>query len=182
MKDRPNKAPSGKHDEASSECLTMVQQVFLDEIRGKNAAIQSYDDIIWKIRTGYLTLLFAGWAILLEGMIGRTQSQDDRSGKYIAILSLVSLGLTIAGFYIDRSYSRRKARVIHALDRLTHEVVTTGGDVKKIPLDLLNISGDDPHATFDEGRFQFALRKAALVYFVPFVTVLLAGAIVLLTK
>ena len=45
---------------------TIIQKMVLDEISGKNNAIQSYDVTLWKIRSGFLTLLFAGWGALLS--------------------------------------------------------------------------------------------------------------------
>jgi hypothetical protein len=40
----------------------LLGSLVLDEIEGKNKAIHAYDGMVWKIRSGFLTLLFAGWA------------------------------------------------------------------------------------------------------------------------
>lgn len=182
MKELKKKALPENTGRTTVEESTLLEQVFLSEISGKNCAIQSYDDIIWKIRTGYLTLFFAGWAILLTGMVESARPQAQEFVIYIAVMFLFSLGLTVGGFFIDSTYTQRKAKVICALDRLTNSVGKCGGDLKKISLELLQISGDDPDAPYDKKRYHEALRGAACVYFVPLATVVMAGGIILVTK
>jgi hypothetical protein len=43
-------------------------------------------------------------------------------------LFLFSVGFAFGAGYVDRSYIRRKFRVIHALDRLTDEIASCDGD------------------------------------------------------
>ena len=38
----------------------LSEQIILNEIAGKNAAIHVYDKIFWVIRTGYITIVFDG--------------------------------------------------------------------------------------------------------------------------
>jgi hypothetical protein len=47
----------------------LLEQIVLGEIAGKNRAIHAYDGIVWKLRSGFLTLLFGGWSILLTGIV-----------------------------------------------------------------------------------------------------------------
>ena len=37
----------------------LLEHMILEEIKGKNAAIHSYDKMMWTFRSGYLTLVFA---------------------------------------------------------------------------------------------------------------------------
>jgi hypothetical protein len=43
----------------------LISKIIVDEIGGKNQAIHAYDKMIWTVRTGFLTLFFARWGILL---------------------------------------------------------------------------------------------------------------------
>jgi hypothetical protein len=49
---------------------------------GKNRAIHAYDGIVWNIRSGFLTLLFGGWSILLTGIV---QTKDKSPADYQAL-------------------------------------------------------------------------------------------------
>ena len=51
-----------------------MEKFVLSEIAGKKAAIHAYDGIVWKIRSGFLTLTFGGWAIMLQSLAGRFPS------------------------------------------------------------------------------------------------------------
>jgi hypothetical protein len=57
----------------------LLKQIVLGEIEGKNRAIHAYDGIVWKIRSGFLTLLFGGWSILLTGIV---KTKDKAIGDY----------------------------------------------------------------------------------------------------
>jgi hypothetical protein len=46
----------------------LIAKIVLGEIEGKNRATHTYDGILWKIRSGFLILLFGGGAILLTGI------------------------------------------------------------------------------------------------------------------
>ena len=46
--------------------MSLQKDIILGEIAGKNTAIHAYDKILWMIRTGYLTLFYGGWAIVLN--------------------------------------------------------------------------------------------------------------------
>jgi hypothetical protein len=41
----------------------------MTEVAGKNAAIASYDHMIWTVRSGFLTLFFGGWGLLLKSLL-----------------------------------------------------------------------------------------------------------------
>ena len=122
----------------------VFEKIVLGEIEGKNRAIHAYDGIVWKIRSGFLTLLFGGWSILLTGIV---QTKDKSPVDYQPLawgLFLFSLGFAFGARYVDRSYIRRKFRVILALDRLMDEIGSCAGDYRKLPIELLRVAGDNP--------------------------------------
>lgn len=101
--------------------LTFREQIILNEIKGKNEAIQSYDQILWKIRPGYLTLIFAGWGFLLKGILDKIDTIDAwlrHLDKVLIPTLLVSIGLCVGAMIIDLGFVRRKFRVIAALNRM----------------------------------------------------------------
>lgn len=149
-----------------------LEKVILGEIEGKNRAIHAYDGMVWKIRTGFLTLLFGGWAILLKGII--TESTAGY-GKIILGLFLFSLGFAFGAWYVDRNYVRRKFRVILALDRLTEEIRSCRGAYLKIAPELLKVAGDNADMSYDSKGYREAVKAELSVYLVPLV--ILAGVL-----
>ena len=63
---------------------TFLQKTVLREIEGKNRAIHAYDDIVWKIRSGFVTLLFGGWAIVLKSMV-ESKSESLSAQRYAGL-------------------------------------------------------------------------------------------------
>jgi len=157
-----------------------MEKIVLGEIEGKNRAIHAYDGMVWKIRTGFLTLLFGGWAILLKGIV---ESTEKCPGAYRALawgLFLFSLGFSFGAWYIDRSYVRRKFRVILALGRLIDELRCCGGDYFKITPELLKVAGDSADMPYMSKGYHQAAKAELSVYFIPLA--ILAGVIVMVVR
>jgi hypothetical protein len=91
---------SGGHDDRSKPVL---EKVVLGEIDGKNRAIHAYDSISWKVRTGFLTLLFGGWAILLKGIVEASETTHYAHRSLTWGLLLFSAGFAFGAWLIDRS-------------------------------------------------------------------------------
>lgn len=97
--------------------MSLHKDIILGEIAGKNAAVHAYDKILWMIRTGYLTLFYGAWAIVLKGII-------DDGGDYIQyketmiFMFSITFSLAIGACVVDNNYVRRKFRVIFALNKL----------------------------------------------------------------
>jgi hypothetical protein len=153
----------------------LFEKMVLGEIEGKNSAIHTYDDIIWKIRTGYLTLVFAGWAILLKSIADSQQRTGQGFESITIAMFFFSVGLAAGGWFVDRAYSRRKARVIHALDRLMQAIADNSGDFGKVPVELLKVAGDNPDVPYDSRGYREGLAGGLCVYFVPLITLAVAG-------
>src|SRR5262245_28107861 len=126
--------------------LSFAEKLVLDEISGKNKAIHAYDKMIWTVRTGFLTLFFAGWGILLKTLVEKPSREPDAlDNRILLVMLLVSVTLGIGGLVIDLNYARRKFRVIYALDSLMSGIVQRRGQVQGELGDIeafLHISGD----------------------------------------
>ena len=105
-----------------AQSIELLEKILLNEIEGKNRAIHAYDGIVWKIRTGFLTLLFGAWAILLKGFVETSQARSSGHVDISLGLLVFSLGFALGAWLIDRNYVQRQFRVILALDRLTDEL------------------------------------------------------------
>ena len=110
--------PNNKKDDIEEQkSLCLNKDIILGEITGKNAAIHAYDKIIWMIRSGYFTLLYGGWAILLNGIIDKEAKVEDYQHLVVLMLA-ITLGLVIGAYVVDRNYMQRKFRVIFSLNKL----------------------------------------------------------------
>jgi hypothetical protein len=145
---------------------TILEKMVLGEIAGKNKAIHAYDEIAWKIRTGFLTLLFGGWGVFLRSTIDAKLPQQEFRAVLIS-LALFSAGFAYAAWSIDRSYLRRKFRVILVLDQISVALAESGGDVTRVSPDLLRVAGDDALKPYDCLGFRDARRTELKVYLVP---------------
>jgi hypothetical protein len=86
--------------------------------------------MIWTVRTGFLTLFFAGWGILLKALIEKSSKEPSvLDNRILLVMLLVSVVLGIGGLIIDQNYAKRKFRVIYALDSLMSGLVQTQGQV-----------------------------------------------------
>lgn len=161
---------------------TMLEQLVLGEVTGKNAAIHAYDKIIWTIRSGYLTLTFIGWSILLKSFCEGNFSQEATMNASVLSMLLLSAGLASGGFVIDLNYVRRKFRVIKALNNLTEKIKDCGGDPAQIPVNLLKVAGDDGDAHYDSKGYQEALHVGRTLYFCPLTFLVVISLIIILMK
>ena len=144
----------------------ILEDVIMQEISGKNAAIHAYDGIVWKIRSGYLALVFGGWAILLKGLADGTL---DKSNIVVVVVSmfLVSLGMSFGGCFVDCNYVRRKFRVILALNDLIGSIIENRDNLNEMSQSLLKVAGHDPAMPYKCDGYQEAASAGKAVYFVP---------------
>lgn len=156
----------------------MIERVVLGEIEGKNRAIHAYDNIVWKIRSGFLALLFGGWSIILTGIVEHQSRAPVQYQTLLWGLLLFSFGLAFGAHYVDRSYVRRKFRVISALDRLVQEVRTCGNDFRAISPELLRVAGDNAEMPYDTASYREASRVELSFYLVPLVILLVVVSLV----
>jgi hypothetical protein len=85
-------------------------EIIRSELAGKNAAIASYVDILWKIRSGYVA---ATGAILAFSPDTAVRNALPAGG-----LVLLLLGLAVLAVVLDYTYSKRQLRVVRSYNRL----------------------------------------------------------------
>jgi hypothetical protein len=100
------------------------QEIVKKEIDGKLAAIHEYDGMLWKLRIGFLSLYFAGWGLLFTTFmkIGMTDKLIVSFNVILFTLAAITLVICTGGWIIDLNISRRKYRVINALNSLYSEI------------------------------------------------------------
>jgi hypothetical protein len=113
------------------------QEIILREIDGKALAAGRYDDMIWKIRTGYVVVLYG--AITL--MIGQSKAWTDS----ILEILILSIGFSLLGFAVDWNFRLRQLRVVVDREKLIKSAFDIAGgqavDSEKIK-PLLRMSGE----------------------------------------
>src|SRR5882672_2255791 len=79
-----------------------VDELILSQLLGKANALNRYDAISWKIRSGYVIVLYGALSVLsgkdfqLKGITGETAA--------LAILIWVALGISLSAFLIDVNF------------------------------------------------------------------------------
>lgn len=157
-----------------------LEKVVLGEIEGKNQALHFYDDIVWKIRSGFLTLLLGGWAIVLKGFVEAPDPRIDRYRGLVGGLLLFSVAFAFGAWHVDRAYVRRRFRVVHALNRLIEELMANGGNLKRVTTPNLKVVGDNPDVPFESPGYRQARSTEFAVYLAP-LGLLLVGVFLVLT-
>ena len=107
------------------------------ELKGKDVALDRYDSILWKIRSGYIIVLYGALSLLVgKGL--------DFAALGIEVLLLVC-GFSTLGYIMDFSFLARQLRVVAAKNLLIDQAVelATGENVDVVTLrELLHIAGE----------------------------------------
>ncbi len=91
-----------------------LEELIWAELQGKDTAIERYDSILWKIRSGYVTILYGAISLL-----GSAISLLDREIQSLSWLVLALIwGFSICAFIIDYGFLKSKFQVVIAKDRL----------------------------------------------------------------
>lgn len=148
-----------------------MQKLVSSEIEGKNNAIHAYDKMVWTVRSGFLTLIFAGWSIAVKAAIESHASLIELI-PYFFVLSIFSLSLAIGAYRIDRNYARRKFRVITALNHLIQVIMNTeSSKMESINnnelTQLLSISGDADNDSYKMQPYYNEINISRIIYGVP---------------
>lgn len=122
--------------------MPIQQQLVLSALEAKLQAIGGYDSILWKIRTGYLVVLYGGLALLL-GASGVPEQVAVAADRVLSILLLV-FGFSVSAFLVDYSYLRKKLRVIVARNRLIDLALQADYHDEALLIKLLHIVGETP--------------------------------------
>lgn len=147
-----------KKENKAHWAVTLLQS----EMTGKVRATGDYDNIIWKIRAGYVAILYGSLALLL----GQKEAPDLSTLNLSTWLTIMTLiyGFSLTSLIVDFAYVCKKMRVTAARDGIMDKIVNEGlmesfsrGNVEKlIELDkLLVLSGES-----DAGDFPPDVRGA----------------------
>jgi hypothetical protein len=123
------------------------EELIRSELTGKVAASGAYDNILWKIRTGYVIVLYGALTIA-----GATKTLDS---PWVTVILVT--GFSFAAGFIDYQFLTAKLRVVVALNRLMEITwrVANGElalrSVDELPR-LLRMSGEDSSYNPEAGR------------------------------
>jgi hypothetical protein len=159
--------------------LSLLEKLVLDEISGKNRAIHAYDRMMWTTRSGFLTLFFAGWGVLLKALVEKPSREPSAvDNRILLVTTLVSVMLGIGGLVVDLNYARRKFRVIYALDRLMSGVLQRHGQVHEGLGDIevcLQVSGDKGDENYRKvSGYSHEAAASRTIYLLPMAVAMLA--------
>lgn len=126
-----------------------LDELMRGQLAGKLVALGRYDEILWKIRTGYVAVLYGMLAFLL-GSESRLAEALAPAGALEALFPM-SLGLSMCALLIDCSFLLAKLRVVAARDRLSDLAALRAREARPLTDDetrellrLLHLSGEQP--------------------------------------
>ena len=114
-----------------------ISEILKVELPGKKVAMGRYDEILWKIRSGYL--------VVLAGTLGFFVTKESTLHLTPAIL-IVVLWFSLVAWIIDITYRRRQLRVVKAYNELVSSAIKNlpkEEGLKHIAVTLFHISGEN---------------------------------------
>jgi len=163
---------------------TLLQKTILFEMEGKNQAIHEYDKMIWVLRTGFLTVFFATWALLIKSII----DNGDISifCQLWDLLAIIAIVITLGALIVDSNYVRRKYRVIKALNKMYKTIIEVskagfpGAEIFKEVLQISGTTTDSDPGTLKGTGYWRDMIICLVVYLMPLIALLIG--FVLLAK
>lgn len=123
-----------------------VEELIRSQLAGKAKALELYDAILWKIRAGYLTVLYA----LLTVLSGKEFQLAELIGpqRKIDFLFYTAVSFSSCAFLLDLKFLFAKHKVVQARNRLSdcaYDLASQKkgggqGELKR----LLHLSGESP--------------------------------------
>jgi hypothetical protein len=131
-----------KADAKRAENLSRIPEPIRQALKDKLQAIAGYDAILWKIRTGYLLVLYGALGLTLgTGGLGEVGDLANNPARSMTVLSLI-WAFSVAAFLVDFGYIRKKLKVIVARDELVKLWIRQEHDQMEKLQFLLRISGE----------------------------------------
>jgi hypothetical protein len=127
------------------------------ELEGKLKAIAGYDEILWKIRAGYVGILYGSLAIIIgtNGINNLNTLMDDE--RRLLTLFLLVAGFSFSSYIVDRTYLSKKIRVIVARNFLVKLLFNKEVETTNSLFSLLMISGELRESELpDQAREEFS--------------------------
>jgi hypothetical protein len=168
-----------EHESDAPPKLT-CDELIRTEMQGKFLAIERYDSMLWKIRTGYIVVLYGALTI-----IGGTSELVATSGsgniRTLVLLLVLIWGFSLCGLVSDFRFLQAKFRVVDDSNELHDLALNLALDKTRAEaeydklMDLLHISGEKTER--ERGpQFFYAFWSVAWIYLT---TPLLGTAIIL---
>lgn len=132
-------------------------ELIMAELDGKLKAIAGYDEILWKIRAGYVGILYGSLAITIgTSGIPDLQTLIDKPSLILTLFLLVA-GFSISSYIVDRTYLAKKVRVIAARNLLMKLTLNQEVETTSYLFSLLAISGELRESELpDQAREEFS--------------------------
>jgi hypothetical protein len=123
-----------------------VEELIRSQLQGKLRALHNYDAILWKIRSGYVIVLYGAITLFganeskLPAIIGIDATTDT--------LFYLTVGVSLCALLIDFGFVLSKVRVVDARNKLSDHALklATGKEVSRTEADrlqkLLHLSGE----------------------------------------
>ena len=141
-----------------------INELLWFELNGKNAALDRYDSIIWKIRAGY--------AVILYGVLTLIAGKSETITTFNSFSIFLIWGLSLIMFIIDLSFRLRQVRVIIAINELIDITIKrTGEDCNDKIRNLLHIAGDPVRTTNKMFIYTTKLFESFLIFIVSPITI-----------
>lgn len=150
----------------------LVGELITAELDGKLRAIAGYDEILWKIRAGYVGILYGSLAIILgTGGIQDLETIISEPTRIVMLLLLIS-GFSLSTYFVDRAYFAKKLKVIAIRDLLTKLTINNAIETTSELSKLLSISGelqvdelpDQARVHFDKIFYRGLFRELFPIY------------------
>ena len=100
----------------STDDRVSIDSLVKDELNGKAGAIAKYDEMLWKIRTGYAVLLYGAIGIV-AGLVNQKAVSLNSRVAWAAVVLI--MGFSVFGALLDYLFMVAKLRVVKYRDRLT---------------------------------------------------------------
>lgn len=113
-----------------------IAELLKVELPGKKVAMGRYDEILWKIRSGYL--------VVLAGTLGFFVAKEDTLKLTFDILIII-LWFSLVAWVIDINFRRRQLRVVKAYNDLISSTIKNLPEeegLNNITPELFHISGE----------------------------------------
>lgn len=114
-----------------------ISELLKVELPGKKAAMGRYDDILWKIRSGYLVVLAGTLGFFVTKNSVLTLTQD---------ILIIILWFSLVAWIIDINFRRRQLRVVRAYNEMVSSAIKNIPGEKEglenIAVELFHISGE----------------------------------------
>ena len=166
----------GNMPPAPEDGATTLVELAKDQLEGKNKAIHAYDQMIWTVRSGFVTLFFVAWGFLFKEMLTISALRNFHLGVIAGLLP-ISFALAFAAWRVERNYVRRKFRVIASVNNLLEGLNGDSIDAGRVRPEL-RIAGDTDDTSYTIRGYKVECSAGHRIYAISLVG-LIIGLVVL---